>query len=69
MDRKDPRVGKTTLLAFNVANAMLVGFALGRLFAFPYVGVGFFLAASAWGLALGVALAVRIIWREDAPRP
>jgi hypothetical protein len=68
MSEKDPRLAETALLLFNVANAIILGFAIGRWFTFPFPspGVGFMLVSASWGLILGFAFAIYLVWRKRA---
>jgi hypothetical protein len=68
MQKNDLRAGKIVLILFNVANAMIVGFALGRFLRFPYEHVILLLIVPPISLILGVAFAIYLAWREHAPR-
>jgi|GraSoi_2013_80cm_1033760.scaffolds.fasta_scaffold234289_1 hypothetical protein len=63
---KDLRPSKITLILFNVANAMIVGFALGKVTPLDIKVVGAVLLASSISLTTGVAFAIFLAWRNLA---
>ena len=65
---KDIRAGKITLILFNAANAIGLGFVIGRWFTFPFPSrvLPILLALLLIDVVLGVAWAIYIVWREHA---
>jgi hypothetical protein len=63
---KDLRPAKITLILFNAANAMNVGFALGRVTSFEIKGIGAILLLTSISLATGIVFAIYLAWRNLA---